>query len=61
MWQISLLFDGIVTFMRGGPFFPHDLELFLIWFYAGFAPSVWMWLYVIALFSTRALLRANQS
>jgi hypothetical protein len=29
-------------------------------FWAGFAPSLWMWLYVAALFVTRALLRSEK-
>jgi hypothetical protein len=29
-------------------------------FWAGFAPSMWMWLYVLALFVTRALLRSER-
>jgi hypothetical protein len=32
---------------------------FSIFFWAGFAPSIWMWLYVLALFVTRALLRSE--
>jgi hypothetical protein len=31
-----------------------------ILFWAGFAPSLWMWLYVAALFVTRALLRSEK-
>jgi hypothetical protein len=33
---------------------------FFIFFWAGFAPSIWMWLYVLALFVTRALLRSER-
>ena len=29
-------------------------------FWAGFAPSLWMWLYVLALFVTRGLLRSER-
>jgi hypothetical protein len=32
----------------------------VIWFWAGFAPSIWMWLYVAALFVTRLLLRSER-
>ena len=39
---------------------PHDIELWLIFFWAGFAPSIWLWLYVVALFATRALLRSEK-
>jgi hypothetical protein len=31
-----------------------------IFFWSGFAPSIWMWLYVLALFVTRALLRSER-
>jgi hypothetical protein len=31
-----------------------------IFFWAGFVPSIWMWLYVIALFVTRAFLRSEK-
>jgi hypothetical protein len=32
---------------------------FSIFFWAGFAPSIWMWLYILALFVTRALIRSE--
>jgi hypothetical protein len=35
-------------------------DLYSIFFWAGLAPSLWMWLYVIALFVTRALLRSER-
>ena len=31
-----------------------------IFFWSGFAPSIWMWLYVLALFVTRGLLRSER-
>jgi hypothetical protein len=34
--------------------------LFYIFFWSGFAPSLWMWLYVLALFVTRGLLRSEK-
>jgi len=34
--------------------------LFDTFFWAGFAPSLWMWLYVLALFVTRGLLRSEK-
>jgi hypothetical protein len=34
-------------------------RLGFIMFWAGFAPSLWMWLYVLALFVTRALFRSE--
>ena len=37
-----------------------DNNLILIFFWSGFAPSIWMWLYVAALFTTRALLRTEK-
>jgi hypothetical protein len=36
-----------------------DNWLFIL-FWAGFAPSIWMWLYVLALFVTRAFLRSEK-
>jgi hypothetical protein len=35
-------------------------ELTFIFFWAGFAPSIWMWFYVFALFVTRGLLRSEK-
>jgi hypothetical protein len=32
----------------------------LIFFWSGFVPSIWMWLYVLALFVTRLLLRSEK-
>jgi hypothetical protein len=37
-----------------------DETLTFIFFWAGFAPSIWMWLYVLALFVTRGLLRSER-
>src|SRR5262249_19132225 len=34
--------------------------LLLILFWSGFAPSIWMWLYILALLVTRALLRSEK-
>ena len=34
--------------------------LYFIFFWAGFAPSLWLWLYVLALFATRGLLRSER-
>jgi hypothetical protein len=31
-----------------------------VFFWAGFAPSIWMWLYVLALFIARGLLRSEK-
>jgi hypothetical protein len=35
-------------------------DLSFIFFWSGFAPSIWMWLYVLALFVTRGLLRSEK-
>jgi hypothetical protein len=32
----------------------------VVFFWAGFAPSIWMWLYVLALVVTRAVLRSEK-
>jgi hypothetical protein len=37
-----------------------ESELFFIIFWSGFVPSIWMWLYVLALFVTRGLLRSEK-
>ena len=41
------------------PQFIQDRWRFIL-FWAGFAPSIWMWLYVLALFVTRGLLRSEK-
>jgi hypothetical protein len=41
------------------PAYLADAISFLL-FWAGFVPSIWMWLYVLALFVTRTLLRSEQ-
>jgi hypothetical protein len=38
----------------------HDFHFGVLFFWAGFAPSIWMWLYVLALFVTRGLLRSEK-
>lgn len=35
-------------------------DLIFVFFWSGFAPSIWMWLYVLALFVARALLRSER-
>ena len=52
---------GIFSYISVQGAIPHDIELWLIFFWAGFAPSIWLWLYVVALFATRALLRSENS
>jgi hypothetical protein len=37
-----------------------NANMFFVFFWAGFAPSLWMWLYVLALFVTRTLLRSER-
>jgi hypothetical protein len=37
-----------------------EITLGSIFFWAGFAPSLWTWLYVLALFVTRTLLRSEK-
>jgi hypothetical protein len=61
MWVFSSTMSGIMSdFLGVLPFFPHDPDLFFILFWSGFAPSLWMWLYVLALFVTRTLLRSER-
>jgi hypothetical protein len=40
--------------------YQHSEMVYSIFFWAGFAPSIWMWLYMLALFFTRALLRSEK-
>jgi hypothetical protein len=40
--------------------YPSSEDVVSVFFWAGFAPSIWMWLYVTALFVTRALLRSER-
>jgi hypothetical protein len=49
----------IGTFITFAYQFSYKL-LLAISFWAGFAPSIWMWLYVLALFVTRGLLRSEK-
>jgi hypothetical protein len=57
MWSIAPLVTSYISMQ--GPV-PHVIELWLIFFWAGLAPSIWMWLYVAALFVTRFLLRSEK-
>jgi len=54
--------NDIINNLRHSFFIPLDIDqgLTFILFWAGFAPSLWMWLYVLALFVTRALLRSEK-
>ena len=51
------LFDHL-SLLTLGSGFPEAGTVILFW--AGFAPSIWMWLYVAALFVTRGLLRSEK-
>ena len=53
---ISLL--QLFVFGSRVPTISHPLNFILFW--AGFTPSIWMWLYVLALFVTRGLLRSEK-
>ena len=41
-------------------YFPPAVAFVHFLFWAGFVPSIWMWLYVLALFVTRGLLRSEK-
>ena len=41
-------------------YMPEPNNLLSTYFWAGFMPSLWMWLYVAALFVTRGLLRSEK-
>ena len=56
MWQsfqIQTIINDMITYRFRD-------ELTFIFFWAGLAPSIWMWLYVLALFVTRGLLRSER-
>jgi hypothetical protein len=52
-FQIQTIIDDMITYGFRD-------ELTFIFFWAGLAPSIWMWLYVLALFVTRGLLRSER-
>jgi hypothetical protein len=61
--EIWEAFEHGVTFFATYPSLllpPVTLVFGLVLFWAGFAPSIWMWLYVAALFVTRLLLRSEK-
>jgi hypothetical protein len=54
-------FDAFNSDFTSFPFIPGIAQgWFSIFFWAGLAPSIWMWLYVLALFVTRGLLRSEK-
>jgi hypothetical protein len=70
IWFYTLLADvrptityifTIVSIVISGPLFSGVASLYDIFFWSGFAPSIWMWLYVVALFVTRTLLRSEKA
>jgi hypothetical protein len=42
------------------PFIPHGINWYFVWFWSGFVPSLWMWLYAVALVVTRTILRSEK-
>ena len=59
--------DVLLDWLFNRSFFPSVLlqsgeiaDMFFVFFWAGFAPSVWLWLYVSALFVTRSILRSER-
>ena len=59
--------DVLLDWLFNRSFFPSVLlqsgeiaNMFFVFFWAGFAPSVWLWLYVSALFVTRSILRSER-
>jgi hypothetical protein len=62
---VSVLFTWdfvqiVEDYILARPLVEYKIALPTILFWAGFAPSVWMWLYFLALFVTRALLRSER-
>jgi hypothetical protein len=58
VWEIATSTLYAISNLRLLP--PANLGWAFVLFWAGFAPSMWMWLYVAALFVTRALLRSEK-
>jgi hypothetical protein len=52
---LNVALDQLLT-----SYYPKPTSLEAVLFWSGFAPSIWMWLYVAALFVTRALLRSEK-
>jgi hypothetical protein len=60
-WLLNSVVSSVVGLIRRplSPLMSSDPIFFTI-FWAGFAPSLWMWLYLAALFVTRALIRSEK-
>jgi hypothetical protein len=56
-WEFVEIFEDYVWLSS---FFEYEIALPTIFFWAGLAPAIWMWLYVGALFATRGLLRSEK-
>jgi hypothetical protein len=59
-WFPRGFFASIIGLLTVMPFILHEIDLTFILFWAGLAPSIWMWLYVFTLFITRGLLRSEK-
>ena len=57
---IPVLLHSMVSDLHHWLIPPRDIQLRSIFFWAGLAPSIWMWLYVTVLFVTRGLLRSEK-
>jgi len=57
IWAVPKLFLSYPFIFLHAPLV---LNLYFILFWSGFGPSIWMWLYVFALFVTRGLLRSEK-
>jgi hypothetical protein len=53
------LYEPLLGFTLSS-YFHFSAGVYFILFWSGFAPSIWMWLYVFALFVTRALFRSEK-
>jgi hypothetical protein len=58
--DLRQMFEGAIDLQAMLPLFPSMGTGWFIWYWSGFAPSIWMWLYVLALFVTRTLLRSEK-
>jgi hypothetical protein len=60
LWDIVSGFSFDESTFRTLFFLPYIVDVLFSFFWAGFVPSMWMWLYVGALFVTRGLFRSER-
>jgi hypothetical protein len=60
MMRLLQYFDTVSALVENIPIHIGPLPFPFIAFWSGFVPSIWMWLYLLALFVTRGLLRSER-